>query len=129
MSDEDLHDFIEVCLTWLRGPLDMTESLHLYNFGYRSNLPLPTIALNPNSKLRLNLQSSGMQTPSRRSIVVIGRQYRDRFQDIMNIIDKIHEDTQGNPLLLFNITKIHRPSNEKFIYLAVMCKEFSSHQS
>ena len=97
--ETDGQDFIEDYLIWMRGPGIKHESLHAYNFGYQRNLPLPSIALTPDSDLRLNLQSSGMQTPSRRSIVVIGRQYLHRFQDIMRIIDKIHEDTQGNPLL------------------------------
>ena len=98
MSEKDEQDFIEDYLVWMKGPRIRYESLHVYNFGYQRNLRLPSIALTPDSKLTLNLRISGMQTPSRRSIVVIGRHYLHRFQDIMNIIDKIHEDTQGKPL-------------------------------
>ena len=99
MSEKDEQDFIEDYLVWMKGHRIKYESLHVYNFGYQRNLRLPSIALAPDSELTLNLRISGMQTPSRRSIVVIGRQYLHRFQDIMRIIDKIHEDTQGNPFL------------------------------
>ena len=103
MSEEDEQDFIQDCLTWIKGRRIKYESHHIYNFGYRGNLPSPSISLNPDSKLRLNLQSFGMQTPSRRSIVVIGKKYIQRFQEIMRIVDQIHEDAQGNPLLILMI--------------------------
>ena len=113
MSEKDEQDFIEDYLVWMKGPRIKCESLHVYNFGYQRNLRLPSIALTPDSKLTLNLQISGMQTPSRRSIVVIGRQYLHRFQDIMNIIDKIHEDTQEN--YYSNHYHLNQRANSSFI--------------
>ena len=99
MSEKDEQDFIEDYLVWMKGHRIKYDSLHVYNFGYQRNLRLPSIALTPDSELTLNLRISGMQTPSRRSIVIIGKKYLHRFEEIMRIVDKIHEDTQGNPLL------------------------------
>ena len=99
LSEQDEQDFIEDYLLWMRGPWVKYESLHVYNFGFQRNLRLPSIALTPDSNIKINLQISGMQTPNRRSIVVIGKQYVKRFQDIMRIIEKIHEDTQGKLIL------------------------------
>ena len=101
MSVREDHDFIEDYLTWMKGSTIRFDSLHIYNFGYERNLPLPSIALTPESKLKLNLQTSGMQTPSRWSIVIIGEKYVGRFQEIMTIIDRIHEDTQALPFVIF----------------------------
>ena len=101
MSVREDHDFIEDYLTWMKGSTIRFDSLHVYNFGYERNLPIPSIALTPESKLKLNLQTSGMQTPSRSSIVIIGEKYVGRFQEIMTIIEKIHEDTQALPLAIF----------------------------
>ena len=101
MSEAEEHDFMKDYLTWMKGSLVKFESLHIYNFGYQSSLPLPSIALSPETKLRFNLQTSGMQTPSRRSIVVIGEKYLGRYQDIMQIIDTIQEDSQALPFAIF----------------------------
>ena len=101
MSVREDHDFIEDYLTWMKGSTIRFDSLHVYNFGYERNLPLPSVALTPDSKLKLNLQNSGMQTPSRWSIVIIGEKYVGRFQEIMTIIDRIHEDTQALPFVIF----------------------------
>ena len=101
MSVREDHDFIEDYLTWMKGSTIRFDSLHVYNFGYERNLPIPSIALTPDSKLKLNLQTSGMQTPSRWSIVIIGEKYVGRFQEIMTIIDRIHEDTQALPFAIF----------------------------
>ena len=101
MSVREDHDFIEDYLTWMKGSTIRFDSLHVYNFGYERNLPLPSVALTPESKLKFNLQSSGMQTPSRSSIVIIGEKYVGRFQEIMTIIDRIHEDTQALPFAIF----------------------------
>ena len=101
MSVREDHDFIEDYLTWMKGSTIRFDSLHVYNFGYERNLPIPSIALTPESKLKLNLQTSGMQTPSRWSIVIIGEKYVGRFREIMTIIDRIHEDTQALPFVIF----------------------------
>ena len=101
MSEAEEHGFIREYLTWMKGSLIQFESLHIYNFGYQRNLPLPSIALSPDSKLKFNLQRSGMQTPSRRSIVIIGDGYLGRYQEIMTIVDRIQEDSQALPFAIF----------------------------
>ena len=58
-------------LTWMKGSKVNPESLHVYNFGYKRSLPLPSLPLTPESQLKFNLQSTGMETPSRWSIVVL----------------------------------------------------------
>ena len=83
MSVREEHDFLEEYMTWMKGSVVKYESLHVYNFGYERPLPLPSIALAPGSKLRLNLQTSGMETPSRWSVVVIGEKYLSRLGEIM----------------------------------------------
>ena len=101
MSEKEEHDFIIDYLTKMKG-LDLEkEPLHVYNFGYDRPLPFPSIALTPDSTLRLNLQTSGMGTPSRRSIAVVGQKYVGRFQELMFIVDRIHEDTQALPSDIF----------------------------
>ena len=101
MSEKEEHDFIIEYLTKMKG-LDLEkEPLHVYNFGYDRPLPFPSIALTPDSTLRFNLQTSGMGTPSRRSIVVVGQKYVGRFVELMLIIDRIHEDTQALPSDIF----------------------------
>ena len=88
------------------GVSEMVQnSLIIYNFGYDKPLPFPSIALTPKTKLRLNLQSSGLQSQSRRSIAVIGKKYMGKFEDIMLDIERIHEDTQALPLAIFVQTK------------------------
>ena len=101
MSEREEHDFMTEYLTWMKGPgLDL-DSLHVYNFGYERPLPFPSISLTPDSALRFNLQTSGMQTPNRWSIVVVGKKYLDSFGEIMTVVDRIHEDTQALPFAIF----------------------------
>ena len=42
-----------------------------------------------------------MQSPSRWSVVVIGQKYVERFDDVMEMVDRIHEDTQALPFAIF----------------------------
>ena len=84
----------------MKGP-GLFESLHIYNFGYERTLPLPSIALDANSSLKLNLQTSGLQTPTKWSIVVIGEKYVRRFLELMTTIGQISQDTQALPLAVF----------------------------
>ena len=116
MSEKEEHDFLKEYLTWMKTGLDQ-ESLHVYNFGYERPLPFTSISLTPDSTMRFNLQTSGMQTPNRWSIVVVAKKYLDRFGEIMTIVDRIHEDTQALPFAIFveteediKITNISFPS-------------------
>ena len=105
MSDMELSSFLTESLT-VMGVSEMDQySLTVLNFGYARPLPFPAIALTPNTKLRLNLQTSGIQSQSRRSIAVIGKKYMGKFEDIMLDIERIHEDTQALPLAIFVQTK------------------------
>ena len=101
MSEKEEHDFIIDYLTKMRGLDSDHESLLVYNFGYDRPLPFPSIALTPDSTLRLNLQTSGMGTPSRRSIAVVGQKYLGKFQEILSVVERIHEDTQALPSDIF----------------------------
>ena len=101
MSEKDEHQFMTDYLTWMKGSKVDPESLHVYNFGYKRILPLPSLPLTPESKLKFNLQSTGIEAPSRRSIVVIGENYVDRFHEVMGVVDRIHEDTQALPFAVF----------------------------
>ena len=101
MSENDDQDFLLEYLSWMKGSTVKADSLHIYNFGYERSLPLPSVPLTPDSKLKFNLQTSGMETPSKWSVVVIGEKYVDRFDEVMEMIDKIHEDTQGLPFAIF----------------------------
>ena len=102
MSEKEEHDFIIEYLTKMKGLENIDQdSLLVYNFGYDRPLPFPSIALTPDSTLRLNLQTSGMGTPSRRSIAVVGQKYLGRFQELMFVVDRIHEDTQALPSDIF----------------------------
>ena len=105
MSEREEQDFLKDYLTWMKGPGLDQESLHLYNFGYERPLPFPSIALTPDSSMRFNLQTSGMQTQSRWSIVVIGKKYLGRFVEIMTVVERIHEETQGLPLAIYAETE------------------------
>ena len=88
------------------GVSEMVQnSLIIYNFGYDKPLPFPSIALTPKTKLRLNLQSSGLQSQSRRSIAIVGKKFLSEFENIMLDIERIHEDTQALPLAIFVQTK------------------------
>ena len=101
MSEKEEHEFIIDYLTKMKG-LDLDqESLLVFNFGYDRPLPFPSIALTPDSTLGLNLQTFGMGTPSRRSIVVVGQKYVGRFQELMIVVDRIREDTQALPSDIF----------------------------
>ena len=64
-----------------------TESLNINKFGYQRNLPIPSIGLNPESKLKLNLQTSGLRL-------------KVNEDEVMEIVDRIHEDT-GLPIVIF----------------------------
>ena len=101
MSEIEEQDFITDYVTWMKGTRVQFDSLHVYNFGYESSLPLPSIALRPDSTLRFDLQSSGIQTPSRWSIVIIGEKYLERLGEIMTLVDRIHEETQALPFAIF----------------------------
>ena len=101
MSEREEHDFLKDYLTWMKGPGLDQESLTVYNFGYERPLPFPSIALTPDTTMRFNFQTSGMQTPSRWSIVIIGEKYLGRFEEIMTVVDRIHEDTQALPFAIF----------------------------
>ena len=102
MSEKEEHDFIIEYLTKMKGLENIDQdSLLVYNFGYDRPLPFPSIALTPDSTLRLNLQTSGMGTPSRRSIAVVAEKYVGRFEEIMLVVDRIHEDTQALPSDIF----------------------------
>ena len=81
--------------------LDM-ESLIVYNFGYDRPLPFPSIALTPDTNMSFNLQTTGMQSPNRRSIVVVGEKFVGLFEDsIMLVVDRIHEESQALPFAAF----------------------------
>ena len=101
MSKKDDHQFMSDYLSWMKDSEVNLESIHIYNFGYERSLPLPSVPLTPDSKLKFNLQTSGLQTSSRWSLVVIGEKYVDRFDEVMEVVDRIHEDTQGLPFAIF----------------------------
>ena len=101
MSEKEEHQFITDFLSWKKGSEVNPESIHVYNFGFERSLPLPSLSLTPDSKLKFNLQSTGIEAPSRRSIVVIGENYVDRFDEVMEVVNRIHEDTQALPFAVF----------------------------
>ena len=105
MSETEEQDFLKDHLTWMKGPGLDHDSIHVYNFGYDRPLPFPSIALTPECKMRFDLQTSGMQTQSRKSIVVIGKKYLGRFVEIMTVVDRIHEETQALPLSIYAETE------------------------
>ena len=101
MSESELSDFLTESLT-VMGVSDMDQiSINVLNFGYARPLPFPAIALTPNTKLRLNLQTSGIQSQSRRSIAMVGEKFLNEFENIMLDIERIHEDTQALPFAIF----------------------------
>ena len=68
MSDSELSDFLTESLTMM-GVSEMDQiSLNVLNFGYARPLPFPAIALTPNTKLRLNLQTSGIKVVKARML-------------------------------------------------------------
>merc|ERR550519_2820505 len=87
-------------LNWIKEGVDQ-ECLTVYNFGYERPLPYPSISLTPDTTMSFNLQTSGMQTQSRASTVVIGEKYIGRFGEIMTVVDRIHEETQALPLSIY----------------------------
>ena len=101
MTEKEEQDFLKDYLTWMKGPGLDQDSLHVYNFGYDRPLPFPSISLTPDTTLRINLRTSGMQTENRWSTVVIGEKYLGRFGEIMTIVDRIHEDTQALPFVIY----------------------------
>ena len=101
MSETEEQDFITDCVTWMKGPGVQFESIVIFNFGYERPLPLPSIAADTKSTLSFNLQTSGMHTQSRSSIVVVGEKYVGRFEEIMLSVHRIHEDTQALPFAIF----------------------------
>ena len=101
MTENDMKEFMLDYITWMKGSAVKADSLHIYNFGYERSLPLPSVPLTPDSKLKFNLQTSGMETSSRWSLVVIGDKYVDRFDEVMEVVDRIHEDTQALPFAIF----------------------------
>ena len=117
MSETEEQDFIADYVTWMKGPGQDLESLNVYNFGYDRPLPLPfsSLSLTPDTKLSFNLQTSGMQTQSRSSIAVVGEKYVGRFEEIMLVVDRIHEETQSLPFAIFlqseNEIKLERMSS------------------
>ena len=101
MSERDQQDFIREYVTWMKGPGVKFESLFIYNLGYERTLPLPSVALDSGSALRLNLQTSGLQAPSKWFIVVIGEKNVRRFPELMATVGQIREDTQSLPFAVF----------------------------
>ena len=101
MSAGEENDFIMDYLTGVKGfDLDK-ESPIVYNFGYNRPLPFASISLTPDSKLSINLQTSGMNAPSRRSIAVVGEKFVGRCEEIMLVLDRLHEESQGLPSDIF----------------------------
>ena len=101
MSEKEESDFINSYLSEMKGfDLDK-ESFLVYNFGYDRPLPFPSISLTPDTTLSFNLQTSGIHTQSRSSIAIVGKKYVDRFEEIMLVLDKLHEDTQALPFAIF----------------------------
>ena len=130
MSEREEHDFFKDHLTWMKGPGLDQESLTVYNFGYERPLPFPSISLTPDTTMSFNLQTSGMQTQSRASTVVIGEKDLDRFGEIMTTVDRIGEESQALPLSIYvetehdikatNISSRVTPTLVRILYRAVV---------
>ena len=108
MSEREEDNFMKSYLAWMKPGLDqesLITGLTVYNFGYKRPLPFPSIALTPDSLMKLNLQTSGTHSQSRSSIAVVGERYVRRFEEIMLKVDRIHEDTQALPLAIFLQTR------------------------
>ena len=101
MSETEERDFIVDYLTWTKEPGHDLDSLLVYNFGYDKPLPFPSISLTPDTTLKFNLQTSGIHAQSRGSIAVVGEKYVGRFEEIMLVVDRIHEESQGLPSDIF----------------------------
>ena len=130
MSEREEHDFLKDYLTWMKGPGLDQDSLTVYNFGYERPLPFPSISLTPDTTMSFDLQTSGMQTQSRGSTVVIGEKYLARFGEIMTVVERIHEDTQALPVSIYvetevdikttNISSHVTPSLVRILYRAAL---------
>ena len=130
MSETDEKEFIKDYVTWMKGPDLDQQSLTVYNFGYERPLPFPSISLTPDTTMSFNLQTSGMQTQSRASTVVIGEKYLDRFGEIMTVVDRIGEESQALPLSIYvetehdikttNISSHETPSLVRILYRTVV---------
>ena len=106
MSEMEEQEFIKKYLMMGMGVSEQEQkSLIVYNFGYERPLPFTSISMTPDSTLRLNLQTSGIHTQSRRSIAVVGEKFVGRFEETMLVVDRIHEDTQALPSAVFVQTK------------------------
>ena len=101
MSEREEHDFLKDYLNWIKGPGLDQDSLTVYNFGYERPLPFPSISLTPDTKLRFNLQTSGIYAQSRWSVAVVGEKYVGKFEEIMLVVDRLHEESQGLPSDIF----------------------------
>ena len=101
MSEKEENDFIIDYLTEMKGFNIVKESLLVYNFGYDRPLPFPSISLTPDTTLKFNLQTSGLHAQSRRSIAVVGEKNVGRFEEVMLVVDRIHEESQGLPSAIF----------------------------
>ena len=108
MSETEEQEFIADYVTWAKGPGQDLETLNVYNFGYDRPLALPfaSLSLTPDTKLSFNLQTSGIHAQSRSSIAVVGEKYVGRFEEIMLVVDRIHEESQGLPSDIFLQSKM-----------------------
>ena len=132
MSEREEHEFLKDHLTWMKGGGGQgdQESLTIYNFGYERPLPFPSISLTPDTTMSFNLQTSGMKTQSRWSSVVVGEKYLGRFEEIMTVVERIHEESQALPLTIYvetddeikttNISSRVTPSLVRILYRAVV---------
>ena len=101
MTPSEENQFITEYMTVMGVSEQDQNSLTVVNFGYDGPLPFLSIALSPNTPLSLNLQTSGIQSQSKRSIAVVGEKFLNRFEEIMSDIDKIRKDTQALPFAIF----------------------------
>ena len=135
MSEREENDFFKDYLTWMKGAGLDQDSLQVYNFGYNRPLPFPSIALTPDTTIRLNFQTSGMQTPTRLSIVIIGKKYLSGLGEIMTVVERLHEDTGALPFAIFvdsvddietsdNISSHVTPCMVRIFYRAVVLHPF-----
>ena len=65
MSEDDEQEFITEYLSWLRGGDDSPAHMEIYNFGYEGELPVPSIALTPDSDLKAVFSTTIGWGPSR----------------------------------------------------------------
>ena len=96
MTPSEENQFITEYMTVMGVSEQDQNSLIVLNFGYDGPLPFLSIALSPNTPLSLNLQTSGIQSQSKRSIAVVGEKFLNRFEEIMSDID-----TQALPFAIF----------------------------